>query len=449
MVPRMNPPPRGDLLSATRTLATLGLLSCALPANLAVTGLALVRGWVQRGRQPTVDAAGDAQTVMISGGKMTKALALARAFHRAGHRVILLESAHYRLTGHRFSRAVSAFHVIPPAGAPGYVDALIDVARREHVDVYVPVCSPASAAADADAKAALEEFCEVLHFDPRTLTRLDDKSRFCETAAALGLPVPDAHRITDRAQVLEFDFAAGDAPYILKSIAYDPVRRLDLTPLPQADPARTRAFVDSLPITQDNPWVMQAFVAGQEFCTHSTVRAGRVQAHCCCKSSAFQLHYEMVDIPEIEAWVSTFAAALKLTGQISLDFIRGEDGRYYAIECNPRTHSAITMFYDHPGLASAYLERIEAPVTPTPESRPTYWLYWELWRALRHPGTAPAVLRRIRAGKEAIFAWDDPLPFLAAHHLQIPALLLENLLRGGRWTRIDFNIGKLVEPGGD
>ena len=48
---------------------------------------------------------------------------------------------------------------------------------------------------------------------------------------------------------------------------------------------------------------MQAFVAGQEYCTHSTVRDGRVQLHCCCESSAFQLNYEMVDVPEIEAWV--------------------------------------------------------------------------------------------------------------------------------------------------
>ena len=35
------------------------------------------------------------------------------------------------------------------------------------------------------------------------------------------------------------------------------------------------------------------------------------------------------------------------------------------------------------------------------------------------------------------------------HHAQIPWLLLENLLRGRSWIRIDFNIGKLVEPAGD
>jgi hypothetical protein len=35
------------------------------------------------------------------------------------------------------------------------------------------------------------------------------------------------------------------------------------------------------------------------------------------------------------------------------------------------------------------------------------------------------------------------------HHLQIPWLLAGNLLRRKDWIRIDFNIGKLVEPDGD
>ena len=101
----------------------------------------------------------------------------------------------------------------------------------------------------------------------------------------------------------------------------------------------------------------------------------------------------MVDVPEIEAWVRRFVGALGLTGQVSFDFIRGEDGGYYAIECNPRTHSAITMFYDHPGVARAYLEDGAEPIVPLPTSRPTYWLYNELWKLLRRPREA-----RERAG---------------------------------------------------
>ena len=429
-----------------RTVATIGLLSCALPLNLAITSLALLGERAFRRSAPVTSAP---KTILISGGKMTKALYLARAFHRAGHRVVLVEAEKYRLTGHRFSRAVDRFYTVPASGDPGYASALLEIVLRESVDVYVPVCSPASAMHDALAKSALSEYCEVLHPDPETLTKLDDKFAFSTASQELGLSVPDAHRISDPAQVLNFDFDGHAPPYVLKSIAYDPIRRLDLTRLPQPDPEQTRAFVTTLPISPDNPWVMQAFVAGQEYCTHSTVRDGRVQLHCCCESSASQLNYEMVDVPEIEEWVKRFVGELNVTGQASFDFIRGTDGEIYAIECNPRTHSAITMFYDHPDVADAYLNSGVDTVRPLPGSRPTYWLYHELWRLLRHPGRSREPLRRIARGKEAIFAWDDPLPFLLVHHLQIPALLFANLRRGGVWQKIDFNIGKLVEPGGD
>src|SRR6202020_1249961 len=139
----------------------------------------------------------------------------------------------------------------------------------------------------------------------------------------------------------------------------------DLTTLPRPTRAETSAFARSKPISADAPWIMQGLVRGQEYCAHATVRDGHVQVYCCCASSAFQVSYEMVDKPEIEAWVRRFVGPLKLTGQVSFDFIQAADGQVYAIECNPRTHSAITMFYDHPGLAAAYLDPDAPAVKPT------------------------------------------------------------------------------------
>ena len=107
------------------------------------------------------------------------------------------------------------------------------------------------------------------------------------------------------------------------------------------------------------------------------------------------------------------------------------------------------MFYDHPEVARAYLESGVAPLTPLSSSRPTYWLYHELWRLLTRPSEIAQTLSTIARGKDAIFDWSDPLPFLMVHHAQIPSLLLGHLRRGTEWHRIDFNIGKLVEPGGD
>ena len=194
---------------------------------------------------------------------------------------------------------------------------------------------------------------------------------------------------------------------------------------------------------------MQELLSGQEYCTHSTVRDGKVQLHCCCESSAFQINYAEVDKPEIEAWVRRFVRSLDYTGQLSFDFIETANGDLFAIECNPRTHSAITMFYDHPDVARAYLPTGAPLIRPTPESKPTYWIYHELWRLLTQPGNVLSRLRTITEGTDAIFDWDDPVPFLAVHHLQIPRLLLTNLRHGKDWVKIDFNIGKLVEPAGD
>lgn len=429
--------------SSIKTVAALAGLLATLPVDLAVTASALVR----RVPPPVVDATDRRRTVLVTGGKMTKSLSIARAFHLAGHQVILAESAKYRFTGHRFSRAVDKFHCIPEPTSPHYADALLDVVKREEVDVFVPVASPAASVHDADAGEFLGDFCDVVHGNSRTVRMVDDKDRFSEFARSAGVRVPDSRRITGPEQIAEFDFPP-DREYILKRIAYNPVGRMDLTKLSDATPERNLQFAASLQISEDDPWILQEYLAGQEYCTHGTARAGSLQVYACCESSAFQVNYEMVDKPEILSWVQTFVSRLGVSGQYSFDFIEGDDGHAYAIECNPRTHSAITMFEGHPRLAAAYLDDHHPMIVPEPDSLPTYWIYHELWRLLTEPGRRRRV-RVIARGRDAIFAAWDPLPYLLVHHLQIPSLLVKSLVAGKDWTRIDFNIGKLVETGGD
>jgi hypothetical protein len=428
-----------------RTLAALALLQAALPLNLAVTAGAAVVGLVERA--PRTPAA-RGRTVLISGGKMTKALQLARCFHRSGHRVVLVESARYRWSGHRFSTAVSAFHVVPEPADPAYVDALVEIVRSEGVDVFVPVCSPVSSRYDALAKAALTPYCEVVHPDPEVVDRIDDKHEFAVLAASLGLAVPETHRVTDPEQVV--DVLPDDGrTFVLKSIAYDPVHRLDLTPLPLPTPEETRAFARSKPISASNPWIVQEYVRGTEYCTHGTARNGALTMFCCSPSSPFQVNYTSLDKPDVERWVTTFVAALGASGQFSFDVIETPDGRVVGLECNPRTHSAVTLFDTHPDATAAYLGDGSGVVRPLPTARPTYWLYHEVWRAVRDPRTLPRSARTVIRGRDALLDPADPLPFLLVHHLQIPSLLIRNLVQRKPWIRIDFNIGKLVEPAGD
>ena len=440
------------ILTLLKSLGTLTLLLIAFPINCIVVITSLLWSLLSRPfHQPVL--AENPKTVMLTGGKMTKALQLARSFHAAGHRVVLVETHKYWLTGHRFSNAVACFYTVPaPQKDPdGYTQALLDIAKTEGVDIYIPVCSPVSSYYDSLAKPALSGCCEVFHFDADVTAMLDDKFAFSETARSLGLSVPKSFRITHPDQVLNFDFS-DDRKYILKSIPYDSIRRLNLTKLPCDTPEETAAFVKSLPISEEKPWIMQEFISGQEYCTHSTIRDGELRLHCCCASSAFQVNYENVDRPDIMRWVTHFAKELK-TGQASFDFIAAEDGTVYAIECNPRTHSAITMFYNHPGVAEAYFgkEALAEPLQPLSNSQPTYWLYHEVWRLneIRSWSQLQTWVKNILHGTDAIFDINDPLPFLMVHHWQIPLLLLDNLRQLRGWIRIDFNIGKLVELGGD
>lgn len=448
--------PTMQIFAVFQNLGTLLLLAIAFPFNCIVVLAALLWNFVaQMTGKRQVPQSINPKNIMLTGGKMTKALQLARSFHMVGHRVVLVETHKYWLTGHRFSNAVDRFYTVPaPEKDPeGYSQALLAIAKQEKIDVYVPVCSPVASYYDSLAKSVLSGCCEVFHFDAEVTQMLDDKSAFAEKARSLGLSVPKSCKITNPEQVINFDFSHAERPYILKSIPYDSVRRLNLTKLPCTTPSETAAFVKSLPISPEKPWIMQEFIPGQEYCTHSTVRNGELRMHCCCESSAFQVNYENVDKPEILAWVRHFVKELGITGQASFDFIQAEDGSVYAIECNPRTHSAITMFYDRAGVADAYLsnEPYVEPLQPLATSKPTYWTYHELWRltGIRSFKQLQTWFKNILRGKDAIFAIDDPLPFLMVHHWQIPLLLLDNLRRLKGWIRIDFNIGKIVELGGD
>ncbi|AFY52745.1 putative ATP-grasp enzyme [Rivularia sp. PCC 7116] len=445
-------------VALVQNLATLTALLLALPINATIVFISLVLKILIspfQKEQTTVTTA-ERKNILISGGKMTKALQLARFFHAAGHRVVLTETHKYWLSGHRFSQAVDKFYTtpVPQKDSQIYTQALIDIVNKENIDIYIPVTSPIASYYDALAKQTLSEYCEVFHIDAATCEMLDDKFAFSEKARSFGLSVPKSFKITNPEQVLNFDFSGETRKYILKSIPYDSVRRLDLTKLPCDTPEETEAFVRSLPISPQKPWIMQEFIPGKEYCTHSTIRDGVVRLHCCCESSAFQVNYENVENAKIREWVTHFVKELGVTGQLSFDFIEAEDGNVYAIECNPRTHSAITIFHDQlQPAANAYLskEPIKEPLQALINSKPTYWTYHEFWRLneIRSFSQLGNWIKNMLQGTDAIYTFDDSLPFLMVHHWQIPLLLLKNLFKLKGWTRIDFNIGKLVESGGD
>lgn len=442
--------PLSAIIKNSGTLILLGLL---LPFNIITILLSsLLHALNNDAAKMQHSTEGKKKKVLITGAKMTKALQLARSFYRDGHDVYLVETHKYWLSGHRFSRAVEGFFTVPAPekDSDGYCQALLKIVQENNIDLFIPVSSPIASYYDSLAKKALDPYCESIHLEPEETAILDNKYAFCSKAAELGLSAPKVFCITDPQQILDFDFERDDSQYVIKSIPYDSVLRLDLTLLPFSE---MEAYIRELPISEEKPWVMQEFIRGQEYCFHATVRKGRIKLHCCSESSPFQINYKQVDNPAIYQWVETLVREMNLTGQVCFDMIQTESGAVYPIECNPRLHSAITMFHDHPDVASAYIEdsNSDDPIEPLPNSRPTYWTYHELWRLLsvRSFTDLTAWWQKITQGTDAVLEPEDPLPFLMLHNWQIPLLLLDNLRRLKGWVKIDFNIGKLVELGGD
>ncbi|MGC1394559.1 MAG: ATP-grasp enzyme, partial [Coleofasciculaceae cyanobacterium] len=74
-----------SIFAILQNLATLTVLLIAFPINSIIVISCLLGGFFRRQKRTIAE---NPKTVMLTGGKMTKALQLARSFHAAGHRVI-------------------------------------------------------------------------------------------------------------------------------------------------------------------------------------------------------------------------------------------------------------------------------------------------------------------------------------------------------------------------
>lgn len=146
--------PADTLNNYGRTIGLLILFGLMFPFNLLITFFTFLFSNVlnvirQQRSSPTPNA--NSKRILVSGGMMTKALQLCRAFHRAGHQVILVDSPDNWLIGHRWSNSVERFYTHPPADdePESYIATLVNIVRREKIDMFVPVTDPYRAYIDA------------------------------------------------------------------------------------------------------------------------------------------------------------------------------------------------------------------------------------------------------------------------------------------------------------
>lgn len=341
------------------------------------------------------------RTLLLTLGRLPKALDLARAFHADGWRVVVAEPLRWHLTG--VSRAVARSLTVPaPAGDPaGYRRALAEITRAEAADLVLPVSEEAMHAA---ALADDPELGPRVFSPPAARVRaLHDKLEFNRIAAAAGLDVPASAPLgsAEAAAILDAGDAVAKPRLSCGGRGVEVVRRR------------------GAPAPRDEPALVQAFVRGEEVSTFGVARDGRLLLNAVyrgrMRSGSVAVSFERIDAPAVDAWAARFAAATAHTGLLSFDFVVGADGRPRAIECNPRATSGL-HFVRPEALVAAILGDRPVPPDPfRPERRmqQAYPCLTETQAAmLRRDGTFRAKLRELVSAKDVTWSAADPLPFL-------------------------------------
>jgi ATP-grasp domain len=351
------------------------------------------------------------RTLLLTAGRGTYALALARRFRAAGYRVLVADAWPHTLC--RYSSAVSRyFHVPSPARqTPDWLSAVWKIAEQHAVDLIVPIYEEVFYL--AQAKAAREDGPPLFAPNFDTLIGLHDKWLFVEKARQLGLSVPATTRIASRDDLVRVFGERDPSRTVYKPIysrfaAQTVVRPPGIEALEGVEPTPRR------------PWIAQEYLPGRPFATFSIAHRGRITAHATyatdfCHDFGPTVVYRRVEHAAVWQWVRTFVDAVQYTGQVGFDFIEDSSGRISAIECNPRLTGGMYLLKDDPRFAEAYFDPATGPIEAI-RGRSYTFRFWLFWTLFRHTKSFPGFsewCRHFFGGRSTNeFVWSDPLPRL-------------------------------------
>jgi hypothetical protein len=340
-------------------------------------------------------------TVLLTLGRLPKALELARALHAAGCRVIVAEPFGWHIC--RLSRAVArSFRIASPnRDKARFLDDLAGIVERERVDIVVPVSEEALHVVDVQARLP-DGVC--LYSPPAaTLHELHDKLLFARLATRLGLAVP----LTEPHEAPAAVTLAANTDFIVKprhscsGIGFRAYRRG--APVPPVDPL--------------TPAVVQSFVAGEHLSTFSIAHDGKVTGTVIYRGTVFSgtvavCFERLPGHASIERWIRDFVAGIGYDGFISFDFIVERD-RPLAIECNPRLTSG-AHFVAQMTLAAAVLGRHEVPFDFASHTllQQFYPVLTEAQKAMFGSGPFRRNLGQLLSARDVVWSPRDPWPFL-------------------------------------
>jgi len=332
------------------------------------------------------------RTVLVTGVGPAKGLALARAFYRAGHRVVGADFEPYLVPvcGH-FSSSIEIFYRLSrPSRSEGtatYIQDVLSLVLKEKIELWIS-CLAILATDDAEAAEIIERRtrCKAIQLDHTSTETLSQTPSFTYSAKELGLSVPESHIVTSEIEALNAVYPAGPrAGQSKRNLTISSIRQGSpnhnfeaFTPLPTL--GKTAERIRKLSPTPFSPFFTQESIPGTEYTTHTLILKGKLTAFVACPSTPnnytalpYSSALSQAMLLYTGAYISSFGAT---TGHLSLTFrvpdsvstigentfgVSGSQiqelmSKIYAVSAYPGVSTAVVLFSDESeGLAETYL----------------------------------------------------------------------------------------------
>ncbi|NJR20378.1 MAG: ATP-grasp domain-containing protein [Hyphomonadaceae bacterium] len=293
------------------------------------------------------------KTVLLTIGRLPKALDFARSFYHADWRVLVGEPFKSHLTG--ASKCVAQSFVLPAprAGKAAYLEALGALVDAQKVDLVLPLSEETMHVAHLQTQA------QIYAPSPNTLLELHNKASFIALAQRLGLAVPETALIgTPKATQI-----AAQHDYVIKPIYSCSGRGMSFHKQSSAIRAGTTSDPNEAAIVQQQ-------LSGRQVSTFGIAHQGKMLANVVYEglimSGSVAVAFTRIALAEVDSWVEQFVARTGHSGFISFDFV-DEHGIARAIECNPRVTSGV-----HFWKRRAWRKQFCNPIRPNwPTNQPT------------------------------------------------------------------------------
>ena len=334
--------------------------------------------------------------VLLTLGRLPKALDPARSFAKLGWRVIVADPFADHLTG--ASRACARSVQVPsPADDPqGWLAAIETLAREEAVELILPVSEETLYASYLQAHLP---HVRVFTMPPHLLHEAHDKWRFAQQAKALGLPVPVTWRADDgqaRSLAARGDFVwkerrscgGGGTKLLPQGAAFEPTDRA----------------------------IVQERIKGEELSSCSLCVQGEIRGTAIYRASVISgtvaVGFSRIEEARIHAFAARYAAATQWTGFLSFDFMRDMSDQIFALECNPRLTSGV-HFFETDDLAPAILNQSSQLRLREESDLQQFWsCLQEAQGALPNVFGFARKLRAMSQRRDVTYTSSDPLPLL-------------------------------------